>query len=261
MRSLTLDESPVCPVRFQQGWLHPGVPGPAPASASVIGSFEKLNWLVDNIPTGLYGWTLMKATPSKAPEDTRSRILMAAFEEFYRNGFQGASLNQIVDEAGTTKGALFHHFEGKQDLGYAVVDEVIAPHMKAQWFDPMAESVDPITDLKRTLTRFMKEEVENGRMVQGCPLNNLAQEMSPLDEGFRKRIDKVYAAWRECLAAAFARGIKAGKVRKDISPGNVAAFIVAAQSGIIGTAKNSQSEELMKQAGTAFFGYLDSLKP
>jgi AcrR family transcriptional regulator len=203
----------------------------------------------------------MRTSPSKAPEDTRRRILAAAFEEFYRNGFQGGSLNRIVDEAGTTKGALFHHFDGKNDLGYAVIEEVIAPAMKARWFDPMAQSVDPITDLKHTLRRFMEEDVEHHRIAQGCPLNNLAQEMSPLDEGFRKRIGDVYVAWRECLAAALARGIKAGQVRKDISPGNVAAFIVAAQTGMIGTAKNSQSEELMTQAGEAYLAYLDSLKP
>jgi len=203
----------------------------------------------------------MNATPAKLPKDMRGRILTAAFEEFYRNGFQGGSLNQIVAEAGATKGALFHHFGSKMVLGYAVVEEVIAPHMKARWLDPMVQSIDPVTDLKRTLARFMKDEVESGRLVQGCPLNNLAQEMSPLDEGFRRRIEEVYGAWRECLEAAFARGIKASKVRKDISPRNVAAFVVAAQAGIIGTAKNSQSEELMKQAGAAFFGYLDSLKP
>jgi AcrR family transcriptional regulator len=203
----------------------------------------------------------MNATPAKLPKDMRGRILTAAFEEFYRNGFQGGSLNQIVAEAGATKGALFHHFGSKMVLGYAVVEEVIAPHMKARWLDPMVQSIDPVTDLKRTLARFMKDEVESGRLVQGCPLNNLAQEMSPLDEGFRRRIEEVYGAWRECLEAAFARGSKASKVRKDISPRNVAAFVVAAQAGIIGTAKNSQSEELMKQAGAAFFGYLDSLKP
>ena len=49
-------------------------------------------------------------------------------------------------------------------------------------------------------------------------------------------------------------------MRKDVSPRNVAAFVVAAQTGIIGTVKNSQSGELMKQAGEALFGYLDSLK-
>ncbi len=203
----------------------------------------------------------MNVTAAKPAEETRQRILQAAFEEFYRNGFQGGSLNHIVDQAGTTKGALFHHFDGKNDLGCAVVEEVIQPLIKARWLDSLASSIDPIADLKRTLRQFVKEEVANGRLVQGCPLNNLAQEMSPLDEGLRKRIEKVYVEWRECLAAALARGIKAGKVRKDISARNVAAFVVAAQAGIIGTAKNAQSEDLMMQAGAGLSDYLDSLKP
>jgi AcrR family transcriptional regulator len=203
----------------------------------------------------------MKTSATRAPEDTRRRILKAAFAEFYRNGFQGGSLNRIVEEAGTTKGALFHHFEGKNDLGYAVVEEVIQPHIKALWFDPLADSIDPIADVKRTVRQFVKEEQDNGQLVQGCPLNNLAQELSPLDEGFRKRIEGVYTAWRESIEAAFARGIKAGKVRKNISPRNVAAFIVAALAGIIGTAKNAQSEELLKQSGEGLFDYLDSLQP
>ena len=186
---------------------------------------------------------------------------MAAFGEFYRNGFQGGSLNRIVEEAGTTKGALFHHFEGKNALGYAVVEEVIQPRIQTLWFEPLAGSIDPILDVKRTVRQFVKEEQANGRLVQGCPLNNLAQELSPLDEGFRKRIEGVYTAWRESLEAAFARGIKAGKVKKDIAPRNVAAFVVAALAGIIGTAKNAQSEELLKQAGEGLFDYLDSLRP
>jgi len=203
----------------------------------------------------------MNLTAAKPPENTRRRILQAAFEEFYRNGFQGGSINHIVDQAGTTKGALFHHFDGKNDLGCAVVEEVIQPLSRARWLDPLACSTDPIADLKRTLRQFVKDEVANGRLVQGCPLNNLAQEMSPLDEGLRKRVEKVYVAWRESLAAALQRGIKAGKVRKDISARNVAAFVVAAQAGIIGTAKNAQSEELMTQAGAGLFDYLDSLRP
>jgi len=203
----------------------------------------------------------MNTSAIKAPGDTRRKILHAAFEEFHKNGFQGGSLNHIVDVAGTTKGALFHHFESKSDLGYAVLEEVVQPYLKALWFDPLANSIDPITDLKRVLQHFAKECGQGGHLEKGCPLNNLAQEMSPLDENFRKRIEKVYTAWRESLETAFARGIKAGKVRKDISPRNVAAFIVAAQAGLIGTAKNSQSQELMKRAGEAFFDYLDSLKP
>jgi TetR/AcrR family transcriptional regulator, transcriptional repressor for nem operon len=203
----------------------------------------------------------MKTTATRSPENTRGKILQAAFDEFYRNGFQGGSLNRIVDDAGATKGALFHHFKGKKDLGYAVVREVIHPHFKQQWSDPLANSTDPITDLKRIFRQCAKREIANGGLVHGCPLNNLAQEMSPLDERFRQSLDKIYASWRECLAAAFARGIKAGKVRKDVSPRKVAAFIVAAQAGMAGTAKNAQDEALLLQTGQALFDYLDSLKP
>jgi len=203
----------------------------------------------------------LKTVLAKAPENTRRRILEAAFDEFYKNGFQGGSLNDIVDKAGTTKGALFHHFEGKNDLGHAVVEEVVQPMIKQRWLDPLASSIDPIEDLKSVLHEFVSNVAQQGRLEHGCPLNNLAQEMSPLNEGLRDQIEKVYGMWREGLAAAFARGIKAGKVRANISPRTVAAFIVAAQAGIIGTAKAAQSEELMAEAGAGLFDYLDSLKP
>jgi AcrR family transcriptional regulator len=203
----------------------------------------------------------MVQTQTQRTEAMRQRILMAAFAEFYRNGFQGGSLNKIVEAAGITKGALFHHFTGKQELGYAVVDEIIHPILQERWIKPVANSADPIADLKRAFRQFVKEDIASGHYVQGCPLNNLAQEMSPLDPGFRQRIDKLYDTWRSSYAAAFAAGIKARKVRKDISPRNVAALVVASQMGIWGTAKSSQDPQLMIHACNAICDYLDGLKP
>src|SRR5579859_6426610 len=77
----------------------------------------------------------------KAPEATRRKLLDAAFAEFYANGFQGGSLNHIVAAAGATKGALFHHFDSKQDLGYAVVDERIGPLLLERWLSVLEQSV------------------------------------------------------------------------------------------------------------------------
>jgi TetR/AcrR family transcriptional repressor of nem operon len=204
----------------------------------------------------------MGATVSSAkpPQATRRKIVDAAFEEFYRKGFQGGSLNHIVETAGTTKGALFHHFTGKQDLGYAVVDEVIGPLLRVRWLDPLSHSNDPIPRLKRAFRQSMRDDIESGAWLLGCPLNNMAQEMSPLDEGFRRRIDTLYGTWRRNYASALANGVRAGRVRKDISPRNAAALIVAAQMGVWGTAKSSQSKDLMARASEALCGYLDSLK-
>jgi AcrR family transcriptional regulator len=201
----------------------------------------------------------MKTTPP--PESTRQLILRTAFEEFYRFGFQGGSLNRIVEQTGLTKGALFHHFASKQELGYAVVEEVIWPQFKATWIDPLLGSEDPIRDVKRIMQHLASHGGPDGTLVQGCPVNNLAQEMSPLDEQFRQRLEKIYAAWRETLKTALAAGIKAGQVRKDIVPAKVAAFIVAALTGIIGTVKNAQNEQLLRQAGEPLLDYLDSLRP
>jgi TetR/AcrR family transcriptional repressor of nem operon len=203
----------------------------------------------------------MKETRSKAPDATRRKILEAAFAEFYKNGFQGGSLNHVVKTAGATKGALFHHFSGKQELGYAVVEEIIGPLLEQRWLDAVKDSNDPVSDLKKAFRHYVKTDIKSGSFLQGCPLNNMAQEMSPLDEGFRKRIDHLYATWRKTYSAMLADAMKTGKVRKDIVPQQVAALVVAAQMGIWGTGKSSRSEELMMRAGEAVCAYLDSLKP
>ena len=201
--------------------------------------------------------------PTRKPRDadaTRQRILGAAFLQFYHNGFQGGSINDIIAAAGITKGALFHHFATKQALGYAVVDELIAPLLTQRWLAPLHGTTDPIADLQRSFRKYVKEDIESGSWVHGCPLNNLAQEMSPLDEGFRSRIDTLYTLWRKEFAAALAQGIENGSVRKDASPKSVASMLVAGQMGIWGSGKGSRNKSVMIQANEALCDYLDSMK-
>jgi AcrR family transcriptional regulator len=200
------------------------------------------------------------AASTRAPEATRRKILEAAFAEFYANGFQGGSLNHIVDAAGTTKGALFHHFDSKQELGYAVVDDLVGPLLLTRWLEPLADSTDPITDMQHAFRRYVEADIASGHWLQGCPLNNLAQEMSPLDEGFHTRINRLYEIWRERYAAALARGIEAGRVSASVDPHNVAALLVAAQMGIWGSGKSSRNQAVMRQAADGVCDYLASLR-
>jgi len=67
-----------------------------------------------------------RGATSRNPERTRGRQLQAAFREIYRSGFRSADLDAILAAAGVTKGALYYHFDNKEALGHAVVDEVIA---------------------------------------------------------------------------------------------------------------------------------------
>lgn len=200
------------------------------------------------------------AVRKHARGEVRQEIVRAAFREFYTHGFQGGSVNRIIKASRTTKGAFFHHFKIKEELGYAVVDEVIGPLMRTRWIQPIAESIDPMADLKTTVRYLVSTDIENGSYLRGCPLNNLAQEMSPLDEGFRSRIDALYNQWRESLAAAIARAMKSGSVQKDVDAHAVAALFVAGQMGIWGTAKSSRRGELMTKSSEALCAYLESLR-
>jgi AcrR family transcriptional regulator len=199
-------------------------------------------------------------TAVRAPELTRRKILETAFTEFFANGFQAASLNRVVESAGTTKGAVFHHFDSKNSLGYAVLDEIIGPLLLQRWLDPVRETTDPITEVQKAFRRYVAVDIDNGHWLLGCPLNNLAQEMSPLDEGFHRRITRLYETWREHYAAALERGIQAGTVKASVAPSNAAALIVAAQMGIWGSGKSSRDKDVMRRAAQGACDYLESLR-
>ena len=84
--------------------------------------------------------------------------------------------------------------------------------------------------------------------------------MSPLDDGFHTRINRLYDTWRERCAAALVRGVEAGTVNPSIDPQHVAAVIVAAQMGIWGSGKSSRRASVMQDAGAGLIEYLESLR-
>lgn len=130
-----------------------------------------------------------------------------------------------------------------------------------RWLGLLERSTaDPLTALQRTLRQraasLTAQEVE-----LGCPLNNLAQEMSPLDEQFRRRIDATFAAWRGGFARALGRGQGSGTVRRDVDPRRVAAFLVAAAEGAYGLAKGARSRALLRSSLQTLATFLDGLRP
>jgi hypothetical protein len=130
-----------------------------------------------------------------------------------------------------------------------------------RWLSPVESAADPIPAIQEAFRRYVREDIASGNLVHGCPLNNLAQEMSPLDPGFHSRIDALYGRWRSTFARALARGIGAGVVRSDVAPEGTAALLVAAQMGIWGTGKSSRDPARMTEACEAVVDYLERLRP
>ena len=176
---------------------------------------------------------------------TRDKILEAAFAEMHRQGYQAASITNIVAETGLTKGALYHHFPAKKDLGLAVIDEVIREGMEAMMFSPLRESDQPLETLIEILGR--KSMRKMAVFIQlGCPLNNLMQEMSPLDDEFKTQLTAIVQTWQKVIADALNRAKKQQVIRADVDCKAAALFIVAAYEGCVGIAKNMQCPKTLE---------------
>lgn len=198
-------------------------------------------------------------TPAlRDPLRTRERILRAAFQEMHRSGFRSADLNAILAAVRVTKGALYYHFDSKEALGYAVVDEVISIQTREKWVWPLRNAKNPIDALVGIVqaTSSRPQDLE-----RGCPLNNLSQEMSPLDLGFRRRTAKIFKDWHDAIASALSQGQKRGLVRSDIDTDEKATFLIAAYEGLISLVKNSQDVGMLQAGLRGVIGFLESLRP
>jgi AcrR family transcriptional regulator len=196
---------------------------------------------------------------TRDPAATRERLLAAGQQEIYLRGFQGASVGAILARAGVTKGAFFHHFPTKAEFGYSVVEEVLAAMIAAQWADPLSDTADPLETIAAEYERGV-ELLHQQQPILGCPLNNLAQEMNPLDEGFRTRIQAVFAAWHAAFRQALQQGQQRGIVRADIDASDTAHALVAQIEGTLSLARNSQNAEDLTAGCRSLRRFLESLR-
>lgn len=196
------------------------------------------------------------------PEVAREQILEAAFNEIHRVGFQAASIQNILKETNLTKGALYHHFPNKNALGYAIIDEVIRPLVEIHWIAPLQtipNHQNPIDILIQTIADA-GEKMTMDDVTTGCPLNNLSQEMSLIDEGFRKRTDLIYQDWRNSICSALEQGKQNGFVKQEINTEQFSIVFVATLEGCLGMAKSSQSLKLLLSCGSGLMSLLNGLR-
>ena len=200
-----------------------------------------------------------RAPRLRNPERTRRRLLQAAFREVYRYGFQSAGIDTILAATNVTKGALYHHFDSKEALGLAIIEEIVATFPRDRWLLPLQRSkdkdpVDALIGIVRAIPARPKD------LRGGCPLVNLAQEMSQLDERFRKRLERIFHAWQEGIATALRRGQHQGTVRRDLVPEETASFLIAMVEGYEVLAKNAQDVKVWNEGIRNIVGWLQSLR-
>jgi TetR/AcrR family transcriptional regulator, transcriptional repressor for nem operon len=173
---------------------------------------------------------------------------------FQVRGYHATSMKDLMQTTGVSGGALHHHFPTKKSLALAVITDRVAPSVRQTWIDPIRAAPSLRTGIASVFAAIIAG-VESRGSVAGCPLNNLALELSLSDPDFRDAIDAVFAEWQAALVKRI--GATRGGTRLDRAKRkDAAAFVVSVYSGAMTLAKSAQSALPLRSAASVLSRWL-----
>jgi AcrR family transcriptional regulator len=193
-----------------------------------------------------------KWTPERRMERTRAALVASARHAFATRGFDGASLDEIADAAGYTRGAIYRHFANKEDLFFAVSDAV-----NTEVLDTFAEQLEqepgvPVDDNKQYAAMWFKVLAGNKELWALNLEWSLYQYRNP---AVRKRAAESFRENRATVAAFMEHYAVAQGFAFKVPAETVAALLLIASDGFVQAARrDSDAEEL-------FATFLDLFMP
>ena len=108
--------------------------------------------------------------------ETRNKLLRVAREVFEEDGFDGASVSRIVDEASVSRGTFYLYFESKEDIFRTLAEDLLQQVVELQ----RPDETDPRETIRRAIAGFIVYYRDHARLMA------VLEQVATHDEGFRK---------------------------------------------------------------------------
>lgn len=187
---------------------------------------------------GIASGKVVRTKRAYNPEATRGRILDVAADEFQHRGYHATSMHDIMRVAGVPGGSVYHYFRTKKSLGLAVIQERVADSLAETWIEPLRKAPSASQGILSVFDAVARS-ISN-RTVLGCPVTNLALELSLADADFQNALRTAFERWEKAIAERLSEQ-QAEQKRKTIDPAGLATLVVAIFSGAMSLAKAAQS--------------------
>lgn len=183
---------------------------------------------------------------AKTKKPTRDLILNAASRLMALRGYHSTSLDDVLKASGAGKGNFYYYFGTKEELGYAILDRVVRAFVE-RTLEPCFSNraLGPLDRVRCFFDRVLELQREK-KCVGGCPMGNLASELSDVHEGFRRRLAESFTAWRERVTDVLQEAQAEGSLRSDCDPARLAHFLVAGLEGAILMTKLTKDIQTME---------------
>jgi AcrR family transcriptional regulator len=201
--------------------------------------------------------TVYEENPMTKGQETRERIVAKAAPLFNEQGYNGASLADIMVATGLKKGGIYNHFDGKDELALAAFDYNWGL-LRARYDQALRAVGDSPTAQLFAAIEVHASFAHNPPTPGGCPLLNTAIES---DDGHPLLRDRVRAAmdyWHTLLQETIERGIDQGDFKPGVDGAEVATVIISTLEGGVMLSKLYESPDYLRTAAAHLRAYVRS---
>jgi len=186
-------------------------------------------------------------------QETRQRIIAEAAAIFNRRGYEGCSIQAIMEATGLEKGGIYRHFESKEELAAEAFDYAwnCASAKRRQNLEAIPNHADR---LKQHIANFA---IRTG-LPGGCPLLNTAVDSENGNPVLRDRVRKALRNWQSMLRTLLEEGIKAGDIHTNIDPHAAANHIIGGLEGAMLISRIERNDSALRQSLKYLDAYVDS---
>ena len=185
-------------------------------------------------------------------KETQDLIINTSFELFYEKGYNATSIPDIMKETSLSKGAFYHHFKNKHEIGTKVIEVIIRKRIKEGFITPLENNDGNIPELlKYVFTNRIKNYSQEEKAL-GCPANNLVGEIGYTDLDFRVILKSLFEEWRSELIKTIDIGKKRGEIKQEINSSATAISLICAFEGVRNIRKIYDDDDI-------FYEFLESM--
>jgi TetR/AcrR family transcriptional repressor of nem operon len=188
-------------------------------------------------------------------EETRQEIIRKAAPIFNQQGYEGASLSDLMQATGLEKGGIYRHFESKQQLASEAFDYAWKKAVDAR-LEGTQEIPNAIDRLKQIVRNF--RDRRTGLVPGGCPLLNTAIDSDDGNIPLRNKARHALNAWLGRLTTIAKQGQSRDEIRVQVNVEKLATLIVSTLEGSLMLNRLQRSEEPLDVACRYLEEYLET---
>lgn len=200
-------------------------------------------------------------------EKTRQLIIEKAAAVFNQKGYNGTTLDDIMEATGLSKGGIYGNFkrEGLDKKG--VKDEIALAafdHAVQQVYDALKERtgvIENTLDKLKAVVYFYRERILNPPVAGGCPIQNTAVEADDLLPDLRNKVQLALTEWERRIVRTLEKGIERGEVRADVDKNDFATLFIGTLEGGILLARAQYSPKPFDVMARQLILLIENLKP